>query len=78
MTGNFTYKALILAGQQKALLKYDGLIMQPHKCRVPPELPSSQIAIYLAQATQPFIIAIASYIASWLANYIVPPELPPS
>ena len=67
-TGNFTYKALILTGQQKALVKYDSLIVQPHKCCVPPTLPSSQIAIYFAQITQPFIIAIASQ----LASYIVP------
>ena len=73
-TGNFIYKASILAGQQKALLKYDSLIVQPHKCCIPPELPSLQIAIYFAQTTQPFIIAIASQ----LASYIVPPELPPS
>ena len=32
------------------------------KGSVPPELPPSQIAIYFAQTTQPFIIAIASYI----------------
>ena len=56
-TGNFTYKASILAGQQKALLKYDSQIIKPYKCHVPRELPSSQIAIYSAQTTQPFIIS---------------------
>ena len=59
-TGNFTYGALILAGQQKALVKYDRLIVQPHKCRVPPKLPYLRIAIYFAQTTQPFIIAIVT------------------
>ena len=34
------------------------------KGSVPPELPSSQIGIYFAQTTQPFITAIASYIVS--------------
>ena len=69
-TSDFTYKALILAGQQKVLLTYDSLIMQPHKCRVPPELPSLQIAIYFTQTTQPFIIAIASFIAMQLASQL--------
>ena len=46
--------------------------MKPHKCYVPPELPSSQIAIYFAQTTQPFIITIVT------CSYIVPSELPSS
>ena len=29
-------------------------IMKPHKCHTPPEMPSSQIAIYFAKTTQPF------------------------
>ena len=61
----FIYKASTIAGQQKALLKYDSLIVQPQRCHVPPELPSLQIAIYnyFAETSHPFIIAIASYIA---------------
>ena len=50
-TGNFAYKTSII-------------ISWTAKGSVPPELSSSQIAMYFAQTTQPFYIAIASYIAS--------------
>ena len=67
-TGKFTYKAFILAGQQKVLYHQNYLCLL-HK----------QLCILkFAQNTQPFIIAIANYIVSQLASYIVPPELPPS
>ena len=70
-TGNFTYKVLILARQQKALLKYDSFIVQPHKCHVTPELPPSQVAMYLTQTTQPFFLAIARHITSQLATQLI-------
>ena len=59
---------IIIIGEGQVIFLQDFDISWTAKGSVPPELPSSQIAMYFAQTTQLFYIVIAIYIASYIAS----------